>query len=90
MTKKDLITVMAEGAEISKAAAERAFNALVDGVVETLKKGDKVTIIGFGTFQVKKRAAREGRNPATGKALKIPAAKVPRFTPGKGLKDAVK
>ncbi len=88
--KKDLVKAMADGAGIKNKQAEDAFNALIDYITDQLKKGEKVSIIGFGTFSVKQRAAREGRNPATGKPIKIPATKVPKFTPGKSLKEAVK
>jgi DNA-binding protein HU-beta len=89
MNKSELIDQIAEAAEISKAAAGRALDATVAAVKETLKNGDTVSLIGFGTFYVGERAARTGRNPRTGKALKIKAAKVPKFRAGKGLKDAV-
>jgi DNA-binding protein HU-beta len=81
---------MAESADISKVAAGKALTALMDGVKATLKKGNKVSLVGFGTFSITKRKARKGRNPKTGEAIKIAAAKVPKFTAGKGLKDAVK
>ncbi len=89
MNKSDLIAAIAASAEISKAAAGRALDATVDAVSAALKKGDSVTLVGFGTFSVGKRAARTGRNPRTGATLKIKAAKVPKFRPGKALKDAV-
>jgi DNA-binding protein HU-beta len=89
MNKSELIDVIAEQAEISKAAAGRALDATVAAVKDALKAGDSVSLIGFGTFSVGERAARTGRNPRTGKTLKIKAAKVPKFRPGKGLKDAV-
>jgi DNA-binding protein HU-beta len=89
VTKKDLVAAMADSAGISKAKAEKAFNAFIDGVKGTLAKGDKVTLVGFGTFSVSKRAARKGRNPQTGAEIMIKAAKVPKFTPGKGLKKAI-
>ncbi len=78
---------MATQADISKAAAGRALEALIGGVKSTLKKNGSVSIVGFGTFAVSKRASRTGRNPRTGAALKIKAAKVPKFRPGKALKD---
>jgi len=81
---------MASSSGISKAAANKALDGFLTGVTKALKKGDKVTLIGFGTFAVKKRSARKGRNPQTGETIKIPATKVPKFTPGKKLKDAVK
>lgn len=90
MTKKDLISKMADKAEISKAKAEKAINAVIDSIKGALKKGDKVTLVGFGTFSVKKRAARKGRNPQTGAEIKIAASKAPKFSPGKAFKDAVK
>ena len=89
MTKAELIGKMAEGAKISKAAAGKALDAFVDGVRASLKKEERVTLVGFGTFSVSKRKARKGRNPRTGKEIKIPARKVPKFTPGKAFKDAV-
>jgi DNA-binding protein HU-beta len=90
MTKADLIEKMAKDADIAKAAAEKALNSFIDGVKKTVKKGEKVALVGFGTFSVSKRAARKGRNPRTGETIKIKAAKVPKFTAGKGFKDAVK
>ena len=90
MNKKDLVDLMADSAEISKARAEKALNAFTDGVKKSLKKGRKVTLVGFGTFSVTKRAARTGRNPQTGEAIKIPASKAPKFTAGKDFKRAVK
>jgi DNA-binding protein HU-beta len=90
MNKSDLIEHIAKQADISKAAATRALDAIVGGVKTTLKKSGSVTIVGFGTFAVTKRAARTGRNPRTGAAIKIKAAKVPKFRPGKALKDALK
>jgi DNA-binding protein HU-beta len=89
VNKTDLIDHIAEEAEISKAAAGRALDAFVGAVRATLKKGGSVTLVGFGTFVVGKRAARSGRNPRTGDTIKIKAAKVPKFRPGKGLKDAI-
>lgn len=90
MTKSELIDKMADSADISKVAAGKALAALMDGVKAALKKGNKVSLVGFGTFSITKRKARKGRNPKTGEAIKIAAAKVPKFTAGKGLKDAVK
>ena len=90
MNKSDLIEHIAKQADISKAAATRALDAIVGGVKTTLKKSGSVTIVGFGTFAVTKRAARTGRNPRTGAAIKIKAAKVPKFKPGKALKGALK
>jgi DNA-binding protein HU-beta len=89
MNKSDLIDAIAKAADISKAAAGRALDATVDSIKKSLKKGDSVSLVGFGTFAVGKRAARTGRNPRTGAAIKIKAAKVPKFRAGKGLKDAV-
>ena len=89
MNKSELIDVIAKQAEISKAAAGRALDATVAGVLQALKSGDTVTLVGFGSFYVGERAARTGRNPRTGKNIKIKAAKVPKFRAGKGLKDAV-
>ncbi|CAM8641576.1 MAG TPA: HU family DNA-binding protein [Burkholderiaceae bacterium] len=89
MNKTDLIEHIAKNADISKAAAGRALDALLSGVKTTLKKGGSVTLVGFGTFAVAKRAARTGRNPRTGDAIKIKAAKLPKFRPGKALKDAL-
>ncbi|MEE8423128.1 MAG: HU family DNA-binding protein [Thermodesulfobacteriota bacterium] len=90
MTKGDLITVMASKADISKAAAERALNAFTEGVTDSLKKGVKVSLVGFGTFDVANRAARQGRNPRTGATINIPAARTPKFRSGKALKEAVR
>ena len=90
MNKSDLIEHIAKQADISKAAATRALDAIVGGVKTTLKKSGNVTIVGFGTFAVTKRAARVGRNPRTGAAIKIKAAKVPKFKPGKALRDSLK
>ncbi|HCY62771.1 MAG TPA: DNA-binding protein HU [Oxalobacteraceae bacterium] len=89
MNKSELIDHIAESADLSKADAGRALDAMVDAVKTTLKKNGTVTLVGFGTFSVGKRAARTGRNPQTGAAIKIKAAKVPKFKPGKGLKDAI-
>jgi len=90
MTKAELIAVMAGGAGISKAAASKALDAYVGAVTKELKKGGRLGLVGFGTFSVTKRKAREGRNPQTGKAIKIPAKKVVKFKAGKGLADKVK
>ena len=89
MNKTELIEHIAKNADISKAAATRALEATIGAVKTTLRKGGTVTLVGFGTFKVGKRAARTGRNPRTGAEIKIKAAKVPRFTPGKALKDAL-
>ena len=89
MNKTELIAAIAEQAEISKKDSEKALKAFVDVVTEQLKKGDKVQLVGFGTFEVSERAAREGRNPQTGKTMKIAACKAPKFKAGKALKDAI-
>ena len=89
MNKSELIEHIARQSDISKAAATRALEAFIGGVKSSLKKGNTVSLVGFGTFAVNKRAARSGRNPRTGAAIKIKAAKVPKFRPGKALKDAV-
>ncbi|WP_026258911.1 HU family DNA-binding protein [Uliginosibacterium gangwonense] len=89
MNKSELIEVIAKQAEVSKAAAGRALDATIAAITQSLKKNQDVTLVGFGTFTVGKRAARTGRNPRTGDAIKIKAAKVPKFRPGKALKDAV-
>lgn len=89
MNKSELIEVIAKDADISKAAAGRALDSAIAAVTKTLKQGEDVTLVGFGTFSVGARAARTGRNPQTGAAIKIKAAKVPKFRAGKALKDAV-
>ena len=89
MNKSDLVDAIAKSADISKAAAARALDSTVESITKALKKGDTVSLVGFGTFKVGKRAARNGRNPRTGETIKIKAAKVPKFSAGKGLKDAV-
>ncbi len=89
MNKAEMIEQIAQAAEISKSAAERAIDAMVVAVKSNLKKGNMVTLVGFGTFYVGKRAARLGRNPRTGAEIKIKAARVPKFRAGKALKDAV-
>jgi DNA-binding protein HU-beta len=89
MNKADMIEQIAQAAEVSKSAAERAVDALVTAIKTSLKKGDMVTLVGFGTFYVGTRKARAGRNPRTGEALDIAAAKVPKFRAGKALKDAI-
>ncbi|NUY56354.1 DNA-binding protein HU [Salinivibrio sp. MA351] len=89
MNKSELIDHIAESADISKASAGRALDAFVDSVSDTLKSGDQVALVGFGTFSVRERAARKGRNPQTGAEIDIAAAKVPGFKAGKALKDAV-
>lgn len=89
MNKTELIESIAASADLSKAAAGRALDAVVDGITDALKKGDSVVLVGFGTFAVKARAARVGRNPRTGAEIQIAAANVPSFKAGKALKDAV-
>ena len=89
MTKADLVTAMAKASGGSKVSAERALEAFVGNVFDALKKGRRVTIGGFGTFMVSKRVARDGRNPRTGKVIRIPAARVPRFKPSRSLKSAI-
>ena len=89
MNKADLVNAIATKTGASKKASEEALNALVDSITGALKKGDKVQLVGFGSFEVKKRAARKGRNPQTGEEIKIPASKAPAFKAGKALKDAV-
>ncbi|WP_323972502.1 nucleoid-associated protein HU-beta [Aeromonas hydrophila] len=89
MNKSQLIDKIADGADISKAAAGRALDAFIDAVGEALKDGDQVALVGFGTFAVRERAARSGRNPQTGATIEIAAGKVPAFKAGKALKDAV-
>jgi DNA-binding protein HU-beta len=89
VNKTELIEHIAVHTDISKAAATRALESVIDAIKTTLKKGDSVSLVGFGTFAVGKRAARVGRNPRTGTAIKIKAAKVPKFRPGKALKDAL-
>ena len=89
MNKSELIDAIATSADISKAAAGRALDATVASIKTCLRKGGMVTLVGFGTFYVGKRAARSGRNPRTGVAIKIKSAKVPKFRPGKALKDAL-
>lgn len=89
MNKSQLIDKIAADADISKAAAGRVLDAIIGSVTESLKAGDDVALVGFGTFSVRERAARTGRNPQTGKEIDIPAAKVPGFRAGKSLKDAI-
>ena len=89
MNKTELIETVAEGADISKAAATRAVDTVIDSISGTLAKSEQVTLVGFGTFLVRDRAARTGRNPQTGAPIEIKAAKVPAFKAGKALKDAV-
>ena len=89
MNKMELVAAVADQAGISKKDAEKAVKAFTDVVADELKKGGKVQLVGFGTFEVSERAAREGRNPQTGKAMPIPASKAPKFKAGKALKDEV-
>ncbi len=89
MTKAELIDKAAAQSEVSKAEAGRVLDSLIGSVTQALAKGESVTLVGFGTFSVSSRAARQGRNPQTGSPISIPASKVPRFKAGKGLKDAV-
>ena len=89
MNKTELVAAIAEKAEISKKDAEKALKAFTDVVTEEMKKGEKVQLVGFGTFEVSERAARMGRNPATKKSIKIPASKAPKFKAGKALKDMI-
>jgi len=88
--KADLVTIMAKTAGGSKISAERAVNAMVTGIIDSLRRGRRVTISGFGTFVVARRAARNGRDPRTGKQITIPSAKVPRFRPSRNLKVAIR
>ena len=90
MTKAELIDQVAASSKISKAEATRLISSVFDGITEALAKGDTVTLVGFGTFSVSKRAARKGRNPQTGAEINIAASNVPRFKAGKALKDSVK
>ncbi|MBP7338370.1 MULTISPECIES: HU family DNA-binding protein [Niveispirillum] len=89
MNKNDLVAVVAEAAGLSKADANKAVDAVFDGITGALQKGDEVRLVGFGTFAVAERAASEGRNPRTGEKISIAASKQPKFKPGKGLKDAL-
>ena len=90
MTKTELVDKIAKDCKMSKASSNKAVDSFIDGVKKALKKGDKVTLIGFGTFSVSQRKARKGRNPQTGSEIKIPARKVPKFSAGQALKKAVK
>ncbi|ASG68199.1 transcriptional regulator [Francisella halioticida] len=90
MNKSELVSAIAKEADVTKEVAGNTLDATIDAVTKALKKGDSVTLVGFGTFQVKERSAREGRNPKTGETIQIAASKVPSFKAGKGLKDAVK
>lgn len=89
MNKSELVDAIASSADISKAAAARALEAVTESIITALKAGDSVALVGFGTFAVKERAARTGRNPQTGASIEIAASKTPAFKPGKALKDAV-
>ncbi|EKP94717.1 MULTISPECIES: HU family DNA-binding protein [Thermaerobacter] len=90
MNKPELVNAIAEKTGLNKKDSERAVNAFVESISEALARGDKVSLVGFGTFEVRTRQARTGRNPRTGQTLTIPAAKVPAFKPGKQLRDMVK
>ncbi len=90
MNKTELVAAVATKAELSKKDADAAVKAVIDAVTEALKDGEKVALVGFGTFEVKTRAARTGKNPHTGEVINIPEAKVPSFKAGSALKDAVK
>jgi len=89
MNKTELVAAMAEQADMTKKDAERALTAFTEVVAKELKKGEKIQLVGFGTFEVSERAAREGRNPQTGETMKIEASKAPKFKAGKALKDAM-
>ncbi len=89
MNKADLIESIADSADLSKASAGRALDAAIESITKALQKGDTITLVGFGTFSVRNRAARMGRNPRTGEEIQIKASKVPGFKPGKALKDAI-
>lgn len=89
MNKAEMIDAVADAADISKAAATRALDGALNSIAKALKKGESVTLVGFGTFSVRKRKARTGRNPRTGETINIKATKVPGFKPGKALKDAI-
>jgi DNA-binding protein HU-beta len=89
MTKTELVTYVAENTDLTKKDASKAIDAVFAGIEESLKKGDKVQLIGFGNFEVRERAARKGRNPQTGEEIEIAASKAPAFTPGKSLKESV-
>ena len=90
MNKSELIEAIAESADLTKADAGRALDAVIESITHALKKGDTVSLVGFGSFGVKERAERQGRNPQTGNTITIQAAKLPSFKPGKALKDAIK
>ncbi|NRR00984.1 MULTISPECIES: HU family DNA-binding protein [unclassified Brevibacillus] len=90
MNKTELVTKVAETSELTKKDATKAVDAILDAIADALKEGDKVSLIGFGNFEVRERAARKGRNPQTGEEIEIAASKMPAFKPGKELKDSVK
>jgi DNA-binding protein HU-beta len=90
LNKKDLVTEIAKSVDLTKTEAEKALNSLIESIKKSLKKGGKVSLTGFGTFEVSKRKARTGVNPQTGEKINIKASKVPKFKPGKSLKDAIK
>lgn len=89
MNKTELVATIAEKSEISKKDAERALNAFTDTVSDALREGDKIQLVGFGTFEVSERAERTGRNPQSGETMVIPASKIPKFKAGKALKDVI-
>lgn len=89
MNKNELVTALAEKAELSKKDSEKVLNAFTDTITEKLKEGEKVQLVGFGTFEVSERKERKGKNPQTGKEITIPAAKIPKFKVGKSLKDSI-
>ena len=89
MNKNDLVALVADAAGLSKIDATKAVDAVFDGIIQSLKKGEEVRLVGFGTFDVSERAASEGRNPRTGEKINIPASKQPKFKAGKTLKDAL-
>ena len=89
MNKAELVAAIAEKTELSKKDSEKALKAFIDVVTDELKKGEKIQLVGFGTFEVSERAAREGRNPQTGESMTIAASKAPKFKAGKALKDAI-
>ncbi|MCF6767043.1 HU family DNA-binding protein [Thiotrichales bacterium 19S11-10] len=89
MNKSELVSAISKEADVTKDVAHRVLDAMITSITSALKKGDQVSLVGFGSFQVSNRSAREGRNPKTGERMRIPASKSPRFRAGKGLKDAV-
>jgi DNA-binding protein HU-beta len=90
MTKTELIATMAAKSGLTKSDAEKALNAFQESVIDAVKKGEKVSLVGFGNFEQTQRSARKGRNPQTGEEINIPASKAPKFSPGKTFKEAVK